>query len=909
MKRTVSILIILLTFVQLQATNYFLSSSSGNDLLNDGKTPNTAWQSISKLKSVLNLLQPGDSVFFKCNDAFTGQLILSKSGNVSHAIYFGSYGAGKKPVISGTTSVSGWTQTSANIWESASTATGTNVSNFFINGIPQQIGRWPNASDPNKGYLSYESHSGMNQITDNQLSNIPDWTGAEAVVRRNRWILDRLTIQSQNSGTLKFTSSVSYEFIDGFGYFIQKDPRTLDQQGEWYYNPANKKFSLYSVSDPNQFLTQATQIDNLLFINGLNYITIENLEFFGSGNQTVDIRTCSNLILRNTEIRSSGVNGISFTDSRNILFESNLIDHTNNNAFSVNGCRNFVIRDNKIKNTALIAGMGLGSDGYQYIAVQLNATNLLAEYNTIDSVGYIGMDFGGDSLILRNNVISNYCMTKDDGGGLYTWSDGTTPSTRGSRKLIGNIVMNAVGAPEGSGWPGVAAEGIYIDDRSANVDIIGNTAFNCGNNGIFIHNANHINIKNNVSYNNGKQLWMVHDNIATTYPVTNCAVDSNILVSRDADQLVAKFQTIDNGIANMGTFDHNIYARPLDDKLTIQTEYVNGTSFSESLTLEDWQTRYLKDEHSLKSPVIVEPYKILGVKTSNLFTNSSFEAGTSGWTYWANYNNGKIEMARGEGIPGNAMKASFTTPSGKTDGYMIVISNPFKVEQGKSYRIRFSAKGSIPGVSINLIPRKNGDPYNNIANTKSFVLGNTYQQYEFLLEASLTEPNSRIDFQIQEGQGELWFDNLELVEVDIERTNPDDYIRFEYNNTKNDRNISLSGDYVDVKGKPVPSEFILKPFSSVVLFKTPATSVGYLPDVHQSDFQLMPNPASNYVTVKSKEDILSVCLYDINGQRINSYKYPGTLEYTLHNLPKSGLYLIQVRKAGKTEYQKMVIRN
>lgn len=479
-----------------------------------------------------------------------------------------------------------WTQTSPNIWEASCPACGSKVTNFFINGIPQQIGRWHNAGDPNKGYLSYESHSGTNQITDNQLSNTINWTGAEAVVRRNRWILDRLTIQSQNSGTLEFTTNVSYEFIDGFGYFIQNDPRTLDQQGEWYYNPANKKFSLYSVYDPNQFMTQATQLDNLLSINGQNYITIENIEFSGSCNQTIDIQSCNNLILRNAGISYSGLNGINFYNSRNILFESNLIDHTNNNAFTVNGCRNLVMRNNKIKNTALIAGMGLGSDG-QYNAVQLNGTNLLAEYNTIDSVGYIGVNFSGDSLILRNNVISNYCMTKDDGGGLYTWSDGTKNY---SRKLIGNIVMNAIGVPEGSGWPGVAAEGIYIDDRSANVDIIGNTTFNCGNNGIFIHNSNHINVRNNVSYNNGNQFWMDHDNIAPTFPITNCVVDSNVFVSREATQRVASFDVTDNGIPDLGTFDFNAWCRPLDDSLTIHTSYVNGTSVNETLSLNGWQT-------------------------------------------------------------------------------------------------------------------------------------------------------------------------------------------------------------------------------------------------------------------------------------------------------------------------------
>ena len=906
MKQLLFILTILFSFSLANATNYYLSSSSGSDL-NNGKSENTAWQSITKLKTVLTSLQPGDSVLFKCGDTFSGQLVLSKSGTAAKNIYFGSYGSGKKPIISGTVSVKNWTQTSSNIWEATSAEAGSKVSNFFINGIPQQIGRWPNASDPNKGYLSYESHSGTNQITDNQLSNAINWTGAEAVVRRLRWILDRLTIKSQTSGTLLFTTNVSYEFLDGFGYFIQNDLRTLDQQGEWYYQPSTKKFSLYSETDPNTFVTETTKLDNLIKLSAVSDMTIENLQLVGSGKLSLQVQNCNRLTIRNIEINYSGENGADFFSSNNVLFESNLINRTNNNAFTQNGCKKFVMRNNIIKNTALVAGMGLGSDG-QYNAVQFSGTNILAEYNTIDSVGYIGFSFGGDTVLIKNNVISNYCMTKDDGGGLYTWNDGKTISH--SRKLIGNILLNAIGAPEGSAWPGVAAEGIYIDDRSANVDIIGNTVYNCGNNGIFIHNSNHINVKGNTAYNNDKQLWMVHDNIAPAFPITNCVVDSNLLVSGNANQLVAIFQTIDNGISNMGTFDYNWYCRPLADKqLVIETEYVNGTYVSDALTLEDWQTKFQKDLHSGKSPIVVEPYKVLALKSSNLFFNSAFEVSTSGWSQWANYNNGKIAVAKGEGDPGNAMKASFTSVSGKTDGFMLVITNLIKFAAGKSYRLKFSAKCSNPNQWISLIPRKDSDPYNNVAETKSFVLGTSYTAYEFLLEPWLTENNSKIVFQIREGQGDVWFDNMELVEVEVEKTNPDDYILFEYNATKTDKSISIPEHYVDVKGSPVSGNIILKPFTSVILFKKLETSIGFLPEETYPDISIYPNPATSYLTIKGKDEIRSVSIRNMNGQLLNSVQCKGVGEYTIHNLPKSGLYLVQVETSGKTEFKKLVIAN
>ena len=87
------------------------------------------------------------------------------------------------------------------------------------------------------------------------------------------------------------------------------------------------------------------------------------------------------------------------------------------------------------------------------------------------------------------------------------------------------------------------------------------------------------------------------------------------------------------------------------------------------------------------------------------------------------------------------------------------------------------------------------------------------------LNRYLNEPNARIDFQITEGQGDLWLDNIELVEVNAIKTNPDDYIRFEYNATNNDKSISLTDTLVDVKGMSVSGNITLKPFTSVILFK------------------------------------------------------------------------------------------
>jgi len=315
------------------------------------------------------------------------------------------------------------------------------------------------------------------------------------------------------------------------------------------------------------------------------------------------------------------------------------------------------MRNNIIKNTGLIAGRG-SNGSEQYLAVDQHGNDVLIENNTIDSTGYIGIFFEGDTLLIRNNVIFNYGMTVDDCGGLYTWG-GNVTTRHYSRKLVGNIIYNGIGAADGTdrGYP--ATTGIYMDDRASDVDIIDNTLFNtlCG--GIFIHTANHINVKGNTSYNNGYQLQMVDDTKGAIYTITNCNVDSNIFVSKKSNQPVAFLQTVDNGISDFGNFDYNYYCRPLDDNFVFNLEYVNGVNIDETNTLSSWNSKYNKDHHSGKSPIAVKEYTVINTVPPNLLTNGAFDTDVNNWYCWSPYYNCSISLAIGEGYSGNALRLLF----------------------------------------------------------------------------------------------------------------------------------------------------------------------------------------------------------------------------------------------------------
>ena len=68
---------------------YYISNSGNDD--NDGRSPETAWASLSKLANVS--ISSGDAVLFECGSVFRGT--ISTVSGVTYA----SYGSGQKPII------------------------------------------------------------------------------------------------------------------------------------------------------------------------------------------------------------------------------------------------------------------------------------------------------------------------------------------------------------------------------------------------------------------------------------------------------------------------------------------------------------------------------------------------------------------------------------------------------------------------------------------------------------------------------------------------------------------------------------------------------------------------------------------------------------------------------------------
>ncbi len=862
-----------------RATTYYFSTSSGDDsrTSTQAKNPSTPWKTLGKLNSFFSSLHPGDVVLFKRGDTFYGSITVSKSGTAGSPIVFSAYGTGNRPVITGLTTLSKWVAVGNGVYESYNPSLRSKVNMVLFNDVQKAIGRYPN-----KGYLTLESHRGKTSITDHQLHSTPNWKGAELVLRTSRWTIERCKITSHSGSKISYTANEGgYNARDNYGYFIQNHIKTLNQLGEWFYNPLTKKLSMYFGSNaPSSYLVKAATVNDLIYSSGKSYIVFDDITFKGANQQGVDISGGSNITIKNCSVLFSGMDGVGASGT-NFKLENSSVLHSNNNGVNVSQGTNPQIRNNIVKNTYYIAGMGKSGNG-QGAGIR-NGKSGIVEYNQVLNSGYVGVQLGGNYAIVRNNLIDTFCFIKDDGGGIYT---GNPPNISNyGRKITGNIVLNGIGAPNGTNSTGSSAEGIYMDDNTNGVVIAENTVANCRR-GLYLHNTRNISVKNNILYNNKDgQLHMRYDGLGD--PLRKHTITNNIFFSKIANQMASSINTKVNDINNIGEFDDNYYARPIDDRAVISvTTYLYTSSEDRRIyDLASWKAKYNKDPSSQRSAKQIAPYRINSLIGSNKYSYGSFNSSTDVSKVWAN--NASLSRQSSGMLDGGYLKIA---PSEKSSSIVLGVG---VLSAAKKYILRYSVKGTS-NMSIGAFLRSSA--YKPISGVAYRTVNASRSENEIIFTPSANQASGSLVF-TADAKSTYYLDNIKLYEANATVTNPDDSIRFVYNATKVSKTVSLNGNYVDVKNNKFSNSIVLQPFQSAVLIKnggvqntaptvsitTPATNTSYTA------------PATiNIVAAATDVDgtISKVEFY--NGPKLLHTEYNGTYSYSWSNVP-AGTYSLTAK--------------
>jgi len=594
MNKLLTILLIFITslsFAQVKDTlkvgQYAISTLGTNDYVNKMTVPTiiTSKYGVVKADTVFYVpsTAPNDTIttlmnarpskkraaiVFQRGSTRNTSILVSKD-----SITFASYGSGEKPKLSTLTTATNWTKRSTTDVYVTKVTNSITPEILTVNGVQFAKGRTPNANRFVNLYADYyhiDSHSGTTQITDSECNAATtDWDNAEIVIRTGNhmnWL--KSTISNHTGTTLTFTNSASLTITDGYGYFIQNDLRTLDQFGEWYFNPSTD--SLYFYGNPSGYTVAITTSDKIIDINNKDYVALKNLQIEGANDIAVDTRSSGTYGLSidncNFKLNNLGFKGQYAYETR--ITNSTFTNHNYMAVFNSVHPDGAYFANNIIDSTGLVIGSGtsIWGAGTGVTIDQGTHTestkNIIIEKNQIKNSGYMGLVFAGDSAIVRKNYIDNYNLNRSDGGAIYY--GGQTSYV--NMKIQDNIVLNGNISDETKGtatntaaW---ASYNIYIDYNSTGGILIdGNTSAHTYGAGIMIHMSDYVTITNNTIYDciTGVRFQEL---TGYSHPVRNITMNNNKVVSKKPSQETLSYRSLNNDFALTGTINNNYYAKP-----------------------------------------------------------------------------------------------------------------------------------------------------------------------------------------------------------------------------------------------------------------------------------------------------------------------------------------------------------
>lgn len=556
----VSELIIFLNYSN--AETYYISNY-GNDA-NNGITPSTPWNTISKLNSVLYLLKPGDAVLFERGGYFSGQINLKSGGDKNKFFIFGAYGEGQNPVISGAFQIKNWSVYKNNIYKAEVDG---EIKNLFVNGEQKILARYPNS-----GYLKIQGvlsdpKSGFIDKNLNPTNNY--WNGSVARIRSVNWAFEYSEIKKYSDGIINLVTKTTYPLNAGWGYYIDNNLNELDTAGEWFFQKTQKgKGILYYYPGKNQ------NINNLI-IEGSIYeyaffcgMDIKNVAF-----NDIDMKYQSeygiwfaakkeNVFINNCKFSGQYKSGINFSDySKNTKINNCRFYNINGKSIFFINSENSEISDNIFINSGMIPGYGTTGDAYGMSAIViLNSDSNHIFKNYIFNTGHDGINSIGKGNLIEKNIIENSMLLLNDGSAIKSYGENSANCL-----WRNNFIFNSRGNLEGTvvKYNHIAASGIYLDDHSNNIEVINNTVVNCGLGGINLNNGCRDNlISGNVCYGNNAGINIYQG----ASRMSGNTVSENIFFGLNKEQYGVQY-FITSGLFHPAKFLNNYFSNLYTDEL------------------------------------------------------------------------------------------------------------------------------------------------------------------------------------------------------------------------------------------------------------------------------------------------------------------------------------------------------
>jgi len=507
-----------------------------------------ARDSVRKLKKSSGLPAGGVTIWIRggtypLSKTFT--LGAEDSGNPESPVVFRSY-SGEKVTLTGGRSITGFVPYKDEILKADVGPQGLKGISFrqlFLDGKRQPLARYPNADPANPitggwAYVDgelvpmYKDIPGEDKRTLHpKASDLHHWSHPEEaevfIYARYNWWNDIVKVQSvdESSRTISLSKDCSYSIRPNDRYFVQNLLEELDSPGEWFLDKINSTLYFWPPSSLEGKTLSAPALKTLVHLDpGTSDITFRGLNLECCGGTAVEMKRTTNCLIAGCTLRNigdKGGNAISINGGKNNGAVGNDISEIGRSGIVLEGGDRITLTpagnyadNNHIHHMGIYHKQGVG--------VELTGCGNRASHNLIHEGPRFGILFWGNNHVIEYNHLHHLSLETADTGAMYTGGRDWI-SARGT-VLRYNYIHDILGFSEENGkWRTSAfAWGIYLDDNTGGVDVIGNVIARCSRSCLHLHDGRDNLIQNNIFVEGGKEQvtysgWMATNKFWTRF--------------------------------------------------------------------------------------------------------------------------------------------------------------------------------------------------------------------------------------------------------------------------------------------------------------------------------------------------------------------------------------------------------
>jgi len=447
------------------------------------------------------------------------------SGTDEAPVVFRAY-EGEHPTLVGGRAVTGFTVYQGQTLKAdlnAQGLAGVRFGQLLFNGERQHLARYPDydRDNPYGGGWAFadgepipmykdiegESRRTLHYKEADQRNWARPEEGEVFVFPRYNWWNNIVRIASidREARLISLTGDCSYPIRPGDRYYVQGLFEELDAPGEWYLDQGTGTLYFRPPEGTNPNGAGVT----------VHVPTLKTIVEFGPGTKQVTlqgftIECCEGtaVVLRDTEecrvagntirnVGDYGGNGVSVDAGKRNGVVGNDIHHVGRSGVALSGGDRITLTpaENYADNNYI---HHVGLDYKQGVGVQLNGCGNRASHNLIHDGPRWGIGFGGNNLVIEYNHIRHVNLETADTGAVYTggrdWlgSRGTVIRYNYFHDIIGFGNENGRWVSPHYCW------GVYLDDNTGGVDVIGNIVARCVRGLIHLHNGRDNRMENNI---------------------------------------------------------------------------------------------------------------------------------------------------------------------------------------------------------------------------------------------------------------------------------------------------------------------------------------------------------------------------------------------------------------------------